>query len=51
MPGTTQIANHIHAKLGFVPVEQSADNRVLRQPSGCAGNGSPEVVFFRRALP
>jgi len=51
MPGTMQAANRLYAELEFVPVERYADNPVLRQPSGCEDNRSPEVVFFRRALP
>ena len=50
MPATMQAANHIYKELGFTPVERYADNPVLRQPSGCEDNRSPDVVFFRREI-
>jgi putative acetyltransferase len=51
MPRTMQAANRVYVELGFVPVERYADNPLLRQPSGCEDNRSPEVVLFRRTLP
>jgi GNAT superfamily N-acetyltransferase len=50
MPVSMAAANRIYGKLGFIPVERYADNPVLRQPTGCADNRSPDVVFFRREL-
>lgn len=50
MPGTMQAANKIYTDLGFAPVERYTDNPVLRQPSGCEDNRSPDVVFFRREI-
>ena len=50
MPATMSAANRIYTDLGFLPVERYGDNPVLRQPSGCEDNRSPEVVFYRREL-
>ena len=50
MPATMRSANRIYTDLGFVPVEQYADNPVLRRLPGNEDNRSPDVVFFRREL-
>jgi GNAT superfamily N-acetyltransferase len=47
MPATMRAASRIYTAMGFSPVERYIDNAVLRQPSGCVDNRSPEVVFFR----
>ncbi len=50
MPNTMRSANRIYTEMGFAAVERYTDNPVLRQPSVCEDNSSPEVVFFRREL-
>jgi putative acetyltransferase len=50
MPTTMQAAHRLYTGLGFTRVERYADNPVLRQPTGCADNRSPDVVFLRREI-
>jgi ribosomal protein S18 acetylase RimI-like enzyme len=50
MPSTMRAAYRLYSDLGFTQVERYADNPVLRQRTGCAANGSPEVVFLRREI-